>query len=256
MTMMERRRQDAHARRHGRYQEAARLRAAGTSISAIAASLGVERKTVRGWLRAGKAPLWRKPPQGSMLSQHEAYLDGRWVEGCRNAALLWRELVGLGFPGRPGVVRRWAENRRKTEPQSRAKSAGVTGQLPAIRQLARLLMINGDTLPKTDRDLVAHLLSEVPPVAAAITVAKQLNALLRRKTSGSLTQILDAAVATPLKDFAASLRRDIVAIQAALDLPWTTSPVEGQINRLKMLKRTMYGRAGFQLLRARVLHAT
>jgi len=98
-------------------------------------------------------------------------------------------------------------------------------------------------------------LEEVPPVAAAITVAKQLNALLRRKTSESLTQVLDAAIATPLKDFAAGLRRDITAIQAALDLPWTTSPVEGQINRLKMLKRTMYGRAGFQLLRARVLHA-
>jgi hypothetical protein len=59
----------------------------------------------------------------------------------------------------------------------------VTGQLPATRQLVRLLMTNGDTLPKTDRDLVAHLLSEVPPVAAAITVAKQLNALLRRNTS-------------------------------------------------------------------------
>ena len=56
-------------------------------------------------------------------------------------------------------------------------------------------------------------------------------------------------------DFAAGLRRDIAAIQAALDLPWTTSPVEGQINRLKMLKRAMYGRAGFKLLRARVLHA-
>ena len=92
-------------------------------------------------------------------------------------------------------------------------------------------------------------------MAAAIIVAKQLNALLRRKASESLTQILDAANATPLKDFAVSLRRDITAIQAALDLPWTTSPVEGQINRLKMLKRTMYGRAGFQLLRARVLHA-
>src|ERR1700712_3642210 len=98
-------------------------------------------------------------------------------------------------------------------------------------------------------------LDEVPPVEAAITAAKQLNALLRRKTSDSLAQILDAAIATPLKDFAVSLRRDITAIKAALDLPWTTSPVEGQINRLKMLKRTMYGRAGFQLLRARVLHA-
>ncbi len=255
VTAAQRRSQDAHARRHDRYEEAARLRAAGVSISAIAASLGAERKTVRGWLRAGKAPLWHKPPQGSILTQHEVYLDGRWAEGCRNAALLWRELVGLGFHGRPGIVRKWAEGRRKAEPRTQAKIDRHNRSAPANCQLARLLMTDGDVLPKAERGLVAHLLNEVPAVAAAITVAKQLNALLRRKTSDSLAQILDAAIATPLKDFAAGLRRDITAIQAALDLPWTTSPVEGQINRLKMLKRTMYGRAGFPLLRARVLHA-
>ena len=255
VTAAQRRSQDAHARRHGRYEEAARLRAAGVSISAITASLGAERKTVRGWLRSGKAPLWHKPPQGSILTQHEVYLNGRWAEGCRNAALLWRELVKLGFRGRPGIVRKWAEGRRKAEPQAHAKRTCITGQLPSNCQLARLLMTDGDVLPKAERGLVAHLLNDVPAVAAAITVAKQLNALLRRKTSENLTQILDAAIVTPLKDFAAGLRRDVTAIQAALDLPWTTSPVEGQINRLKMLKRTMYGRAGFPLLRARVLHA-
>lgn len=92
-------------------------------------------------------------------------------------------------------------------------------------------------------------------MADAITMAQRLNALLRRKTSNGLSQILDAAAETPLKSFAESLRRDINAIQASLDLPWTTSPVEGRINRLKMLKRTMYGRVGFELFRARVLHA-
>ncbi len=127
MTAVERRRQDVYARRRDRYQEAASLRAKGASISTIAISLGAERKTVRGWLWAGKAPLWRKPPQGSILSQHEVYLDGRWVEGCRNAALLWRELVGLGFSGRSGIVRKWAEGRRKAEPQVDAKSTIVTG---------------------------------------------------------------------------------------------------------------------------------
>ena len=66
--------------------------------------------------------------------------------------------------------------------------------------------------------------------------------------------LADAAGTLPAK-FAASLRHDLAAAQAALDLPWTTSPAEGQINRLKMMKRTMYGRAGFPLLRARVLHA-
>ncbi len=130
-------------RRHDRYQEATRLRAAGASISAIAASLGAERKTVRGWLRAGKAPLWHKPPRGSILTQHEVYLDGRWSEGCRNAALLWRELVGLGFSGRPGIVRKWAESRRKAEPRANAK-LNATGLLPANCQLARLLMADVD----------------------------------------------------------------------------------------------------------------
>ncbi len=71
----------------------------------------------------------------------------------------------------------------------------------------------------------------------------------------TLPAVLTAANDTPLKSFAAGLRRDQAAIQAALDLPWTTSPVEGQISRIKMIKRTMYGRAGFDLLRARVLYA-
>ena len=252
VTAAQRRSQDAHARRHGRYEEAVRLRAAGVSISSIAASIGAERKTIRGWLRAGKAPLWSKPPRGSTLTPHENYLEGRWSEGCRNAALLWRELVTRGFSGRSGVVRKWAETRRKNEPR---KPADVVEKVPSGRQLARLLMASPDLLPEAERNFVTHLLDQVPSVADAIIVAKRLNALLRRKTSESLPHILDAAVATPLKEFAAGLRRDIGAIQAALDLPWTTSPVEGQISRLKMLKRTMYGRAGFQLLRARVLHA-
>ena len=109
VTSAQRRGQDAYARRHGRYEEAARLRAAGVSILSIAASIGAERKTLRRWLRAGKAPLWSKPPPESSLKSHKDYLDGRWAEGCRNAALLWRELVTRGFSGRPGAVRRWAK---------------------------------------------------------------------------------------------------------------------------------------------------
>jgi transposase len=166
VTAAQRRRQEAHARRDERYREAARLRAAGASISAIAASLGAERKTVRGWLRAGKAPLWRKPPQGSILTQHETYLAKRWAEGCRNAALLWRELAALGFSGRPGIVRKWAEGRRKAELRTDGRSTGVTDQLPTNCQLARLLMTDGDALPQAERNLVATLLEQVPPMGA------------------------------------------------------------------------------------------
>ncbi len=117
-------------------------------------------------------------------------------------------------------------------------------------------MTDADALPQAEQSFVSHLLKQAPNLANAIAVAKRLAGLLRRKSSEDLTRVLDDAADTPLKEFAASLRRDLPAIQASLDLPWTTSPVEGQINRLKMLKRTMDGRAGFQLLRARVLHTT
>ena len=252
MTTAQRRSQDAYSRRRSRYEEAARLRAAGLSIAAVAASLGTERKTIRRWLRAGGAPLWSKPPRTSILKPYQAHLERRWAEGCHNASLLWREIAQLGFTGRPGVVLHWAKARREKTSQANKRAAM---SVPSGCALTRLVMADPEALPKTERSLVLHLLVQLPPLADAIAVAKRLNALLRRKASDSLDLILDAADRTPLEEFAAGLRRDIDAIQAALDLPWTTSPVEGQVNRLKMLKRTMYGRAGFRLLRARVLHA-
>ena len=221
MTTAQRRSQDAYGRRHGRYEEAARLRAAGISISAIAATLGAERKTIRRWVRAGGAPLWSKPPRTCILKPHHAHLERRWAEGCRNASSLWREVAELGFTGRPGVVLQWAKTRREeTPPISRRQVTSV----PSGSSLARLVMADPEVLPRAERSLVLHLLEHVPPLADAITVAKRLNALLRRKASESLSAVLDAANRTPLKEFAAGLRRNIGAIQAALDLPWTTSP--------------------------------
>ncbi len=257
-TAAARRSETSRARRQARYEEAARLRAAGASILRIAAQLGAERKTIRRWLRTGGASLWRKPPRVSVLAPYHNHLERRWAEGCHNAALLWRELVRLGFAGQYGTVRSWAGKRRKTDPQIATGhvSAGVaSGQPPSSRQVARMLMADTDKVPATEQAFISVLLAQAPDLADAIAVAKQLHLLLRRKSHESLATVLTAAAGTSLAEFAASLRRDLAAVQAALDLPWTTSPAEGQINRLKMLKRTMYGRAGFQLLRARVLHA-
>jgi transposase len=81
-------------------------------------------------------------------------------------------------------------------------------------------------------------LAELPALATCVAAARRLNHVLRRKSQESLDAVLKPA-STALKDFAANLRRDLGAVQAALDLPWTTSPAEGQINRLKMLKRSI-----------------
>ena len=155
MTTAQRRSQDAYGRRRGRYEEAARLRAAGGSISAIAAAPGAERKTIRRWLRAGGAPLWSKPPQISILKPYHAHLERRWAEGCHNASSLWREVAELGFTGRPGVVLQWAKARR--EKTSRISRRQVTS-VPSGCSLAHLVMADPEVLPKAERSLVLHLL--------------------------------------------------------------------------------------------------
>ena len=257
-TAAERASQASLVRRQARYEEAARLQANGVSISRIAVLLGAERQTVRRWLRLGHAPSWAKPRRGGVLDAYAAHLDRRWAEGCRNAAQLWRELAGLGFAGRPSTVRAWAGRRRKGEPDAAAGGAvaqGLARQPPSAPRVARLLMADTDALPEADRGFVARLLMEAPGLADAIAVAKRLNLLLRRQSEEGLGKILEDAAATPIAEFAAGLKRDLAAVQAALDTPWTTSPAEGQINRIKTIKRSMYGRAGFQLLRARVLNA-
>ena len=257
-TSAERTSATSHARRQSRYEQAARLRAAGASIRRIAAELGTERKTVRRWLRLGHAPLWQQPSGDSTLDPFVNFLTRRWNEGCRNAAQLWRELAPLGFRGRPSTVRHWAGKRRGHEAdQDGSARASLPPAWPVPRgyPLARLLMADTTRLSAEDKLFRTRLLEDEPALGGAIAWAQRLNAMLRRKVAGDLDEILAAADGTMLARFAAGLRRDVGAISAALKLPWTTSPVEGQISRLKMLKRTMYGRAGFELLRARVLHA-
>jgi transposase len=95
-------------------------------------------------------------------------------------------------------------------------------------------------------------------VAKALDLADEFAALLRKQSTGTLNDWLgkaDAAECAELRRFADGIRRDEAAMRAAVTEPWSNGPVEGQVNRLKTIKRQMYGRAGFQLLKARVVHA-
>lgn len=253
------RRSDAtHARRQARFDMAARLHASGASISAVALEIGADRKTLRRWVGAGAPPAWHQPRQGSLLDPHRDYLQGRWAEGCRNAARLWRELAGRDFEGRPALVRAWATERRRSQPGGVTGPAMANGRpwrSPSGRRIARMLMADAASLPKPGPAFVTQLLEEAPKLAAAVEVAKRLALLLRRRSREDLDAVLAAAEATHLTGFVAELRKDLPAVQAALATRWTTSPVEGQISRLKMIKRTKYGRDGFDLLRACVLRA-
>jgi transposase len=106
----------SRVRRQQRFEEAARLRGVGATITRISAELGADRKTVHGWLRLGRAPAWAQPAGESILDPFKSYLGRRWSEGCHNATQLWRELLPLRFRGRPSTVRDWAAGHRGGPP--------------------------------------------------------------------------------------------------------------------------------------------
>jgi hypothetical protein len=135
MRTTERRSLAAQERRDARFAEAARLREQGLSLKAIARTLGVERKTVRRWLRAGHAPTWRHADRGtSILDPYRAYLEERWQGGSRNAAALWRDLKERGFPGSTllfGIGRHSAGDRIHRRTEGGSPQTGVRQDLGA-----------------------------------------------------------------------------------------------------------------------------
>jgi transposase len=169
----------------------------------------------------GHAPLWQQPSGDSVLDPFVDFLTRRWNEGCRNAAQLCRELVLPGFGGRPSTVRHWlGKHRRRAPEQERlpAASRPPVRRAPRGCPLARLLMADTATLNAEDDVFETRLLADEPELNATIAWAQQFSALLRRKMAEDLDQILTAADGTMLPCFAAGLRRDFEAVNAALKL--------------------------------------
>ncbi|MCS3926141.1 transposase [Bradyrhizobium elkanii] len=110
------------------------------------------------------------------------------------------------------------------------------------------------TLLDEQTELFLHHLHEVAPeLSDAARLARRFAALIRGQDDASLQQWIEDASNSELAALAGGIARDIAAVRAAIKQPWSTSPVEGHINRLKTMKRQMYGRSGFALLRNRVL---
>jgi len=127
--------------------------------------------------------------------------------------------------------------------------------VPTSRQATRLVLADATKLDAAERKLVATLVNAAPEIAEAVAVARAFGALIRQHAADTLDPWITAARCSELRGFADSIDRDHAAVAAALRLPWSTGPVEGRINKLKLVKRQMYGRANFDLLRQRVLAA-
>jgi len=250
------RRQGALREQRGmRYEEVARLQQEGVPIKRIAQQLGMARNTVRRWLRAGEVPIYRRATGRSALDGHLRYVEQRLAEGCRNTAQLWRELRDRGFTGGYDIVRRWAIRRRALDASIISRTRPLPSwHVPSSRRTARLLTTPSEALTQAERRFVDTLSARSPEIAAAASAINAFHQMVRDRDVAALDVWLTTARSTDLRGFVTGLISDIDAVRAALSQPWSNGPVEGQVNRLKLLKRQMYGRANFGLLRSRVLH--
>jgi hypothetical protein len=157
------------------------------------------------------------------------------------------------------VVTEWASRQRLAAPEQQAPSSAV--QPPALpaaypaRRVARMLAADLSVLAEPDRAYVERLLALSPALATVRDLARRFGAMVRTRSVDALTPWLADAETGDLHGFAAGLRQDEQAVRAALLLPWSSGQVEGQVSRLKLLKRQGYGRAGLDLLRARLIRA-
>jgi transposase len=262
--------QEQRAQRLARYDAVVALHQQGHSDAAISRQLGLGRRTVRHYLRAGAFPERAAPPaRPTMLAPYELYLRTRWTAGCHNAYQLWREIRRQGFPGQPANVRRYiAQWRPKPgRPGPPARKALATSPTPPARQptpvpsprQARWLLLRAtETLTPEERAYRTALLDAEPAIREAQQLAADFGALVRTRDGPGLIAWLDRADASGLpeiRSFAAGIQRDRSAVDAALSSVWSNGQTEGQVNRLKALKRQMYGRAKLDLLEKRFLYA-
>lgn len=245
------------------YDEIQRLKQAGVSAANVALHLHRNYYTVRFYYNAPEFPE-RMPGRGphSHLLPHLDYLEQRFAEGCDNASVLYRELQARGYPATQGPVAAWLRARRLQageDPllvQTNLPLTNSSSILPSAYNLSWLVVLPPEKLSEQERALLAHLRQDVV-VDQFYDLAQAFHQMVTQRLVDQLDVWLKAATAHPLKTvriFGKFLQDEYGLIRAALEHPWSNGQTEGQIGRLKFIKRQMYGRASFALLRQKVLY--
>jgi transposase len=247
-----------------RYERVRRLRAEGQSLRQIARATGLSVKCVIRYLRTDRCPDWNPGRQTpTQLDPFAGSIDAWIASGGHNAADLYRELKAQGCRASYDAVRRYLARRLgsvgRPGPRVGPLSAPVVPAQPSARKLSFEFIRRPEDRKAEEQSRLDQLRACEATVGEGLELAGEFAEMVRRRSELSLAEWLakaEASSCAELRSFAAGLRPDEAAVAAALTEDWSNGPVEGQVNRLKLIKRSMYGRAGFQLLRARLRFAS
>jgi transposase len=247
---------DFAARRQLLFIETKQLAAQGYSKRAIAQQLHIHRATVDHYLRVEQLPHRRPPRQVSKAAPYQAFVLKRLEEDGCSIHQVWQELQSQGFSGSYASVRRLVQRFRPGDARRLRRTPLAPPRPLSPRQAMWLLVRNPGQLTPDQARYREILCGLSPDIAVAYDLAQRFVAMFKQHQVEELdTWLQDAQHATvpALRHFARSLGRDYAAVRASLTFDWSSGQVEGQVNRLKVIKRIIYGRANFDLLRLRVL---
>jgi transposase len=288
--------QVARLKRQERYEEVLEHYRQGKSVSTIAQTFQMSPTTVRKFIAAGAFPerSAHKSRRLVRLEPYLPYLEKRVQEGCENANLLWQEISQQGYthgykpvntwvreylgkPGRRSSAREDATRQaffdavqveqkavpflKEGDPEipSSAEHPDLeVDPLDSPRHLTWLLLRKPEQLTAKEQQVLTFICQE-PDIQTTYTLAQRFFRMVRERQADQLDSWLEESLSCGLPDFrtfAEGLKREYAAMANALTFGYSNGPVEGQVNRLKYVKRSMYGRGSFELLRRRFLQAS
>ncbi|MFG2369835.1 ISL3 family transposase [Streptomyces mirabilis] len=252
------------ARTTERYTAVQQLLSEGKSLAAIGRRLRLDHSTVRRFARARSLDelLIKATNRTSILDGDKLYLHQRWREGCHDIPQLHRELRARGFTGDIQCIRRYFRPFKKPHsPKPKNPPAPVPELRPAPkpRRVVRWIMTNPGLLAETDTAELKEIRAACPHLDATTRHVRDFADMMRNLRGEELPAWMDRVLADDLPalhSLVNGMKRDLDAVTAGLSTHWSSGQVEGQVTRIKLIKRKGYGRANLDLLRKRILLMT
>jgi transposase len=249
----------------GIYETIHRLTMQGTPVTTVARRLGISRPTVYAYLRRDSPPgprrfQWR--PSARVLTPYLPYLVRRWRESGADSMQLWREIRAFGYAHSARTVCRFITRLRRAadvgDPPEPQGTPYTCTKGPSARMVSYTLMCPPAERTREAQMYLDQLCAMDAGMARAYGLSQAFLAMVRERRGAHLQAWMAEALHSgieALARFARGLQEDLAAVTAGLTLPWSNGVTEGHVHRLKLVKRQGYGRAGFALLRQRVLQA-
>ena len=243
--------------RYARYEQAIELRDQGCKPKEIAQRLGMGERTAHRWLASGSFPeARRRRKRQSPFDPFAASVLALWQAGERNGLALWRAIKEQGYTGSPRSVYTHLETLKQAEVKAAANPQRIQKYSP--NAAVWLFLKDRQDLDEVEQEDLVAFCQASSALKKACKLVQDFLVMVRKREGHRLDAWLAQVAASDLSElqsFANGVERDKAAVQAGLTWWINNGVVEGSVTKVKLIKRQMYGRASFALLRQRVLHA-